>query len=158
MSRRTTKHCIAGTLCPRVAGWGGMRNSVANQWRREGGGKLGVQTPSRNSEVLIKLIRISSSVENTSHNKLIWIRVSLICKLTRTPDFGVTAPDLRSLCRMSWTVFVENTPPSPEKIMGTPLLLTRYGSYEVYDDRNRTSSWNFDSNQNDREYLVYESL
>jgi hypothetical protein len=37
------------------------------------------------------------------------------------------------------------------------VLLTRYGSYEVNDDRNRTSYGNFDSNQNDREYSVYAS-
>jgi hypothetical protein len=48
-------------------------------------GGLGCSTP-WNSEVLTKLSRISSSVENTSRNNLIRIRVSLICKLSGTPD------------------------------------------------------------------------
>lgn len=30
--------------------------------------------------------------------------------------------------------------------------------YEVYEDRNRTSPRNFDSNQKDREYSVYASV
>jgi hypothetical protein len=38
------------------------------------------------------------------------------------------------------------------------VLPTKYVSYEVYEDRNRTSSRNFDTKQNDREYSVYASI
>ena len=37
-------------------------------------------------------------------------------------------------------------------------LPTKYVSHEAYDDRNRTSCRNFDSNQNDREYSVYAGV
>jgi hypothetical protein len=55
---------------------------TGEQWCTDAG--LGVQTP-QNSEVLTKLSPIPSR-ENTSLHNLIRIRVSLICKLSRTPD------------------------------------------------------------------------
>jgi hypothetical protein len=48
------------------------------------GGCWGFNPPPRNSEVLTKLSRIPSSVENTCYH-LIRIRVSPICKLSGTP-------------------------------------------------------------------------
>jgi hypothetical protein len=56
-------------------------------------GVCGVQPPPPpNSEVLTKLRRISSSVEKYIRNYLTRIRVSLIYKLSGTPDKGATTP------------------------------------------------------------------
>jgi hypothetical protein len=61
--------------------------SGTHQWRTEGGFKGGFNPhPTRNTEVLKKLSRIPSSVEKYIRNNRIRIRVSLICKLSGTPD------------------------------------------------------------------------
>jgi alkylated DNA nucleotide flippase Atl1 len=62
------------------------------QWRTEEWGLVSSIPPPRNSEVLTKLSRIPSSVEKYIRNNLIRIRVSLICKLSGTPDWRATAP------------------------------------------------------------------
>jgi hypothetical protein len=79
-----------------------------------GGGGWGVQTPHRNSEVLIKLSRIPSSMENTSittyseygfHSFANWVE-----PLTR----GLMPSDPRSVCPLFSTEFAE----PPRKIPG----------------------------------------
>jgi hypothetical protein len=61
-----------------------MNTDTVQQWRTEGGFGRGLKPPLlRNSEVLTKLSRIPSPVENTSAIR-IW--VSPICKLSGTPD------------------------------------------------------------------------
>jgi hypothetical protein len=97
------------------------------QWRTEGGFG-GVQTP-RNYEVLTKRSRTPSSVENTSVDNLIRIRVSLICKMSGTLTGGLPPPDPRSLYHLPSTEFVE--PPPRKKILDTPLPPSQCYSYAV---------------------------
>jgi hypothetical protein len=53
---------------------------------------------------------ISQFCEKCMHKKQIRILVSLICKLSGTPEYGATAPDLRSLCPLSSTEFLKPPP------------------------------------------------
>jgi hypothetical protein len=60
---------------------------------------------------------------------LIRIWGSLICKLSRTPEYGATAPDPRPLCPLFSTEFVEH---HPEKIPGYATgLYTRNNRYLI---------------------------
>jgi hypothetical protein len=78
---------------------------------RRGGWGFKHPPPPRNSEVLPKLSRIPSSVEYTSITTFAnWVE-----PLTK----GLPPPDLRSVCPLSSTEFVEPPPPS-EKISGVP--------------------------------------
>jgi hypothetical protein len=69
-------------------------------------------------------------------NNLIRIRVSIICKLSGTPEKGLPPPDPRSLCPLSSTEFVE--PPTPRtKFLVTPLQEAKMYCYNRVTTTNR---------------------
>jgi hypothetical protein len=119
--------------------WFGRHSKyIYDQWRTEGG--WGVQPPSLNSAVLTKLSRIPSG--KYIRNNLIRIRVSLVCRLSGTPEWWLPPPDPRSLCPLSSTEFVD---PPPEKLQGPPLVapgldafcvlfFVRYGGNQIKED------------------------
>ena len=52
-----------------------------------------------------------------------WNFLYQIAAASRTPEYGATPPDHRSLCPLSSTEFVE--PPHAKKFLGTPLLVEK---------------------------------
>jgi hypothetical protein len=118
-------------------------NCDVNQWRTEGGrGVLRVQTP-RNSEVLTKLRRIPSSVENTSVTTL---DITKVCQSRTGLQIernawlgGYRPPDSRSLCPLSTTEFVE--PPLPTEQNS---WVRHWCKWNKIDDKEVTNRISFD--------------
>jgi hypothetical protein len=105
-----------------------LNDAPCYQWRTEGGGGVwGVKTPPRNSEVLTKLSRIHSSVENTSVTTLdipkVWqSRTGLqIERNTWLGGYCSQIPVLSALCpQLNFLI----PPPPRKKFLGTPLPVT----------------------------------
>jgi hypothetical protein len=81
---------------------------------RRGEGGWG-SNPSRNPEILTKMSRISSSVENTSMHPESLTKSNRIANSAELLNRGLPPPDPRSLFRLSSTEFFE---PPPNKIPG----------------------------------------
>jgi hypothetical protein len=91
--------------------------------------------PPRNSEVLTKLSRIPSSVENTSVTTVDILKVwqNRIANWVEPLTRGLQPPDPRSVCPLSSTEFVEPPPPPRTKFLGTPLPLVEVKLILAYD-------------------------
>jgi hypothetical protein len=105
------------------------------QWRTEGGG-VGGSNPPRNSEVLTKLSRIPSSVENTSVTTLdipkVWqSRTGL--QIEQNPwleGYRYQIPVHSALCPQLNLL----NPPSPrKKFLGTPLVMVTPLGHDCYN-------------------------
>jgi hypothetical protein len=92
--------------------------TISRHWRTQRG-VWGVQTPPPEISPKFWQSRAEFPVPwKIDLKNLITIRVSPICKLGGTPDWGVTAPDPCSVCPLSLIEFVE---PPRKKFLGMPL-------------------------------------